>query len=72
MDYFNYAVALTRTHAYKPCNYICHCQSCGNDQGGSCLAETGDCAEAREQERCPISICPMHKPKEEPHEQHSR
>jgi len=52
------------SEAYELCNCnACQCQSCDNDQGGSCLADTGDCTEAREQGRCPISICQMYKPK---------
>jgi len=43
----------------------CQCQSCANDQGGHCLAETGNCKEAREQGRCPVKECPpwLYKPK---------
>lgn len=51
--------------AYDICQHQgCQCQSCGNDQGGTCLADTGDCAGAREQGRCPIRICPMWRARE--------
>lgn len=39
----------------------CQCKTCGHDQGGECLADTGDCTGAREQGRCPVRICPMWK-----------
>lgn len=55
-------------HILTSCNN-CQCQSCGNDQGERCLAETGNCKEAQQQGRCPVKECPMYKPKEEPHEQ---
>lgn len=32
----------------------CQCRSCGHDQGGNCEADTGDCAGAAEQGRCPM------------------
>lgn len=47
---------------YDNCQYQgCQCRSCGHDQGGECLAETGDCTGAKEQGRCPIRVCPMYK-----------
>lgn len=51
-------------NAYDICQYqSCRCRSCGHDQRGNCLADTGDCTEAMGLGRCPIGSCPMYKSK---------
>lgn len=40
------------------CLEQCQCQDCGNDLGGYCAAEEGDCRDCARTGKCPVSECP--------------
>lgn len=56
---------MTLQETYETCEYQgCQCKTCGNDRGGECRADTGNCVQAAEQGRCPVRGCPMYKIRE--------
>lgn len=42
---------------YSLCQQPCKCRTCGNDQGGHCRVDEGDCESAQSAERCPVGEC---------------